>query len=249
MQFVRWLQQQMHRRSTSQAWGLAPEQQGWFLVGLMRDTSAFLKLKTAQHLDVSLDDQGLDGLSDALRQMARARATFQIRQRVNMGLPPEQVVGGVMAMPADLGSADLEAEVQFEAARALKLEPDQVSFDWQAALLSDGVVHRLHWAACDKAWIDLFQQCALRSGWRLASVEPVDLAARRAATCLCGGMKSVFTQPVQDWQFDPLRLSDLATSDGEVGLAGVFDEALHDAMRTPLGPRLAAVGLALKAWT
>lgn len=249
MQIVSWLRQQMHWRSGSQAWGLAPDREGWFLVGLMRDTSAFLRLKTVRHLAVAPNDQGLDGLTDVLRQIAVVQGALRSRQRLNVGLPTDQVVGGVMAMPADLGSSDLEAEVQLEAARALELEPDQVSFDWHVGLLSDGVVHRLHWAACDKARIDLFQQCAHRSGWQLASVEPLDLAARRAAACLCGGMSSVFTQPVQDWQFDPLRLGDIAVTEDTMGLAGVLDEAMHDAIRTPLGPRLAAVGLALKAWT
>jgi hypothetical protein len=53
---------------------------------------------------------------------------------------------------------------------------------------------------------------------------------------------------VQDWQFDLSMLSDMGAADETWGVAGVFDEALHDAMQTPIGPRLAAVGLALKAW-
>jgi hypothetical protein len=248
MRFVSWLQQRMLKRSITLAWGLAPEPEGWFLAGLSRDASPFLKLNTAQHLNVAKDDPGLTDLSQGLRQSVIARGAFQGRRRVNMGLAMDHVVSGVMAMPVDLRSSDREAEVQLEAARVLGLEPHQVSFDWQAAMLTDGQAHALHWVACDKDWVDLFHQCVRRSGWQLASVEPVNQAARRAAACLCGGLSSVLTQPVQDWQFDLSMLSDMDAADETWGVAGVLDEALHDAMQTPIGPRLAAVGLALKAW-
>lgn len=248
MQFVSWLQQQMPRRSSTLAWGLAPEWGGWFLVGLSQNASPFLKLHTAEHLPVPSEDQGLVDLSHGLRQSAIAGGVFQRRRRVNMGLAIEQVVSGVMAIPVDLGSSDREAEVQLEAARALGPEPHQVCFDWQTVVLSDGVAVQLHWVACDKDWVDLFQQCVRRSGWKLASVEPVNQAALRAARCLHGGLSSVLTQPVQDWQFDLSILSEIEASEEAVGLTGIFDEALHDALQTPIGPRLAAVGLALKAW-
>ena len=248
MRFVSWLQPRMLKRSTTLAWGLAPELEGWFLAGLSRDTPPFLKLHTTQHLTVPQDDQGLTALSQGLRQSIIARGAFQGRRRVNMGLAMDHVVSGVMAMPVDLRSSDLEAEVQLEAARALGLEPHQVSFDWQAAIRSDGQPHQLHWVACHKDWVDLFHRCVRQSGWQLASVEPVHQAARRAAACLCGGLSSVLTQPVQDWQFDLSMLSDMEASEATWGVSGVFDQALHDAMQTPIGPRLAAVGLALKAW-
>ncbi len=248
MRFVSWLQQRTLKRSTPLAWGLAPEPAGWFLASLNRDASAFLKLHTAQHLAVAQDDQGLTELSHGLRQSAMPRSAFQARRRVNMGLAMHHVVSGEMAMPLDWSSSDREAEVQLEAARALGLEPHQVSFDWQAAKLSDGQGDRLHWVACDKEWVDRFHQCVRRSGWQLASVEPANQAARRAAACLRGGLSSVMTQPVQDWQFDLAILSDMASADALSSVTGHFDAALHDAMQTPIGPRLAAVGLALKAW-
>jgi hypothetical protein len=248
MQFLSWLQQRLAKRSTSQAWGLAPELDGWFLAGLSRDASPFLKLHTARYLVVAQGDQGLTDLSHGLRQSGIARGVFQGRCRVSMGLAMDQVASGVIAMPVDLRSSEREAEVQLEAARALGLEPHQVSFDWQAAIQSDSKFHQVHWVACDKEWVDLFHLCVRRSGWQLASVEPVNHAARRAAVCLRGGLSSVLTQPVQDWQFDLSMLSEMETSEETLGVTGLLDEALHDAMQTPIGPRLTAVGLALKAW-
>lgn len=248
MRFVSWLQQMTLKRSATLAWGLAPEPEGWFLACLSRDASPFLKLHTAQHLAVAQDDPGLTHLSHGLRQSGIALGAFQGRRRINMGLAMDQVVSGVTPMPVDLRSSDREAEVQLEAARALGLEPHQVSFDWQAAMPADGQTQQLHWVACDKDWVDLFHQSVRRSGCQLVSVEPVNQAARRAAASLCGGLSSVLTQPMQDWQFDLSILSDMEASEDTWGLTGVSDEALHDAMQTSTGPRLAAVGLALKAW-
>jgi Tfp pilus assembly PilM family ATPase len=166
-----------------------------------------------------------------------------------MGLPMAQVVSGLLTVPVGWGPSECEAEVQLEAARALGLEPQEVSFDWKAAPLSDGVVAQLQWVACAQSAVEQFNQCARRAGWQLASVEPELQAAHRAAYCLSGGTSVLLTRPVQDWQFDLALLSDVQAKSVDMVSPLSFDAELREALQTPAGPRLVAAGLALKAWT
>lgn len=247
MQFASWLQQRMRSRSAKPAWGLAPAQTGWFLLGLGQEGSRLLGVHTVQFLPGELEDLSALGVSHGLRQCGATRGALQGRHRVNMGLTMDQVVSGTLAIPLGLGPSDCEAEVQFEAARTLELEPQDISFDWQMDRLSDGVVDQLLWVACAKSAIERYNQCVRRAGWQLASVEPVEQAAQRAAGCLSGGLPVLLTRPVQDWQFD---LDLLPSTDTKVASEGpkLFDLAVKHALQTPAGPRLVAAGLALKAW-
>jgi len=249
MQLASWLQHRLRTRSVKQAWGLAPAQKGWFLIGLGKDASRLMGVHTVQYLAGDLEDQSVLGVSHGLRQSGASRGAFQSRHRVNMGLPMDRVVSGLLAIPMGWGSSECEAEVQIEAARALDLEPHEVSFDWQADLLSDGVVAQLHWVACAQSVVEQFNQCVRRSGWQLASVEPELQAAQRAASCLSGGMSVLLTRPVQDWQFDLALLPDTQVNGAAMVSSLSFDSALREALQTTAGPRLVAAGLALKAWT
>ena len=249
MQFASWLQHRIGSRSAKQAWGLAPAQKGWFLIGLGKEASRFMGVHTVQYFAGNLEDPSILGVSHGLRQSGAARGAFQARQRVNMGLPMDQVVSGVLNIPLGLGPSDCEAEVQLEAARALDLKPEEVSFDWQADLKSDGVVDQLHWVACAKSSIESFIQCVRRSGWQLASVEPELQAAQRAAFCLSGGLAALLTRPVHDWQFDLALLPDSQANGAALVRPLSLDPSLRDALRTSAGPRLVAAGLALKAWS
>jgi len=248
MQLVSWIQRRLGQRSATQAWGLAPGLGGWCLVGLSLDASRLLGVHRVQYLPGGLDDPGPAGVSHGLRQSGIAHGAFRRRPCVHVGMPMDPLVSGVLVLPVGLGPSEREAEVQLAAARMLNLEPEHISFDWQASLLSGGVLEQLHWVACPKAAIDAFNQCVRRSGWRLASVEPVTQAARRASVCLCGGLSSLVTRPVQDWQFDPALLEDSSASE-EAAVPLAIEAALQEAMQTSAGPRLVATGLALKAWT
>lgn len=249
MQLASWLQHRILSRSAKQAWGLAPAQKGWFLMGLSKEASRFMGVHTVQYLPGDLEDPSILGVSHGLRQSGAARGAFQGRHRVNMGLPMGQVVSGVLPIPVGLGPSDYEAEVQLEAARALELKPQEVSFDWQADVKSDGVVAQLLWVACAQSSIERLIQCVRRSGWQLASVEPELQAAQRAFFCLSGGMSALLTRPVQDWQFDLALLPDSqAYGDAMVSPLSV-DPSLQEALQTSTGPRLVAAGLALKAWS
>ena len=249
MQLASWLSQRLRTRSVKQAWGLAPAQKGWFLLGLGKEASPWMGVHTVQYVPGDLEDPGHLGVSHALRQSGATRGAFQGRHRVNMGLPMTQVASGVLTGPVGWGPSDCEAEVQLEAARALGLEPQEVSFDWQAAPLSDGVVAQLQWVACPQSAVEQLNQCVRRAGWQLASVEPELQAAQRAAACLSGGLSVLLTRPAQDWQFDLALLpNNLAKGAGMVTPSSL-DAALREALQTSAGPRLVAAGLALKAWT
>ena len=249
MQFASWLSQRLRTRAVKQAWGLAPAQKGWFLLGLGKEASPWMGVHTVQFLAGDLEDQSTLGVAHGLRQSGASRGAFQGRHRVNMGLPMSQVVSGLLTVPVGWGPSECEAEVQLEAARALGLEPQEVSFDWQATPMSDGVVAQLQWVACAQSAVEQFNRCVRRAGWQLASVEPEFQAAHRAASCLSGGMSVVLTRPVQDWQFDLALLPDAQAKGAAMVSPLRFDAALREALQTPAGPRLVAAGLALKAWT
>jgi hypothetical protein len=249
MQFATWLQQRMGWRSAKPAWGLAPAQKGWFLLGLGKEASPLMGVHTVQYLAGDLEDQSVLGVSHGLRQSGASRGALQGRQRVNMGLHMSQVVSGMLSVPSGWGPSECEAEVQLEAARALGLEPQEVSFDWQADPLSDGVVAQLQWVACAQSDVEQFNQCVRRAGWQLASVEPELQAAHRAASCLSGGLSVLLTRPVHDWQFDLALLPDTDALDTALLSPLTLDQALQEALQSPAGPRLVAAGLALKAWT
>ncbi len=242
------LQKWWRSRSGPQAWGLAPTSGGWFLTGLSRQGAPHLRLHTFQHLAGVLDEQDPSGVVQALQQHAISGGVLQGRPRLNMGLPMDQMVSGVLAISATLEPSDWEADVQVEAARALGLGPQEICFDWQVAPLSDGEVTQVHWVACRQDAVHVFKRCVQRAGGQLASVEPVQHAARRAASCLVGGLDALITCPVQDWQFDVSVLNDMAAPQEASVHSALQDRALQDAMQTPVGPCLVSAGLALKAW-
>jgi hypothetical protein len=248
MQLGSWIQRWIGQRSAAHAWGLSPGQAGWLLVGLGRDASRFLGVHRLQYLTGELDDPGPAGVSQGLRQCGMSRGVLRSGHLVHVGMAMDQVASGALVIPVGLAPSEREAEVQLEAARMLNLEPEHISFDWHASPLSDGVLVQLHWVACPNKAIDELKRCVRRSGAQLASVEPVMHAARRAAACLSGGLSTVLTRPVQDWQFDPALAADHAEAAADIALASVFDHALDEAMQTPVGPGLVATGLALKAW-
>jgi hypothetical protein len=186
-------------------------------------------------------DQEGAGFGLGLRQLA-----VRSRQRVSVGLAEDEVIAGVLELPAQLPRDDWAAEVQLEAAQLLGLAPDEVNFDFQPDPVSEGLLSRVHWVGCDQARILALRDGVRSAGWRLDSVEPALHAAQRAACHLKGGLESLLTQAPQDWQFDlslhPGQLQPLAGVD--VGPDRVLQQALHSAA----GPRLVASGLALKAW-
>jgi Tfp pilus assembly PilM family ATPase len=156
------------------------------------------------------------------------------------------MLSGVLDLPVALAASEWQSEVQVEASRALGLEPDDISFDFQASGSTDGLVIRLHWVACGLSLVNQLNQCVREVGGQLSSVEPAREAASRAAYLLRGGLASVLTQPVQDWQFDHGSIPSPGAFDA-AGAAWVIDEDwLQDALHSTAGPRLIASGLALR---
>jgi hypothetical protein len=178
-----------------------------------------------------------------------ASAQGGVEKRLNMALPLVDMALGHIEFPAELPEDDWLAEVQLEASQALGLEPDEVNFDFRPEAPSSTLVRRVHWVACAKVHIAEFKKSTRVAGWQLATVEPELHAARRAVSALQGGLPSLLTQPVLDWQFrlpgphaepaSPALSSELAPADA----------ALLQAMASPVGARLVAAGLALKAWS
>jgi Tfp pilus assembly PilM family ATPase len=159
-----------------------------------------------------------------------------------VGLSSSQLLSGVLDVPVSLAESDWQAEVQLAASQTMGLEPEHISFDFQASGLTDGLVARLHWVACELAVVSQLNQCVRDVGWQLFSIEPALEAAQRAAQALRGGLDSVLTQPVQDWQFE--AGSSAGPDFAKLGLAG--EDWVSDALLSMAGPRLIASGLALR---
>jgi Tfp pilus assembly PilM family ATPase len=228
---------------------LAPQGAAWSLVGLTRQNEQLSRVQTAQALQPPPTDPTQDKpwLSQALRRIGNAQKGSN--KLLNLALGMVDLASGQIDFPAQLPEVDWLAEVQLEASQALGLEPDEVNFDFQPEEPSQALVRRVHWVACAKAHITDFKKSTLDAGWLLTSVEPELHAARRAARALQGGLPSLLTQPVLDWRFRLPGPQDATNISATAGAMVPDDTALLQAMASPVGARLVAAGLALKAWS
>lgn len=240
------------RGSVRHAWGLAPQDGAWVLVGLSRQTAAWVKVQTVVTWSPSAasDASDLNGLSQHLHQHGHSRSGSH--RRLSMALPSAMVRQGYMDFPAELPKEAWLDEVQLEVAEALQLAPQEVNFDFEPVPHTDGLVQRVHWVGCAQAQMHAFKSCTRAAGWRLAAVEMENQAAQRGVRALRGGVDSLLTQAPQDWQFrlDTVGVGTIRdertepTEDSEE----TIEKALAQIMLTPGGARLVAAGLALRAW-
>lgn len=229
-------------RPVRQAWGLACDGTGWALVGLSRHKAAGVRVHATEKITTS-HALGDAGFGVGLRQVG-----VRSRQRVSVALAEDEMIAGVLALPAQLPRDDWAGEVQLEVAQLLGLPPDEVNFDFRPDPLSDGLLARVHWVGCDQARIRAIRDGVRAAGWQLDSVEPAWHAAHRAAIHLKGGLDSVLTQSPQDWQFDlPPHLA-TGQNQPSVDVDQAPARVLKQALQSTAGPRLVASGLALKAW-
>lgn len=244
----RWWQR-MASRPTRLGWGLAPQGAAWSLVGLKRQNEQLTRVQTVQGLQPHPTDATQDKpwLSHALREIGNAQKGTD--KLLNLALGLVDLASGQIDFPAQLPEVEWMAEVQLEASQALGLEPDEVNFDFQPEPPSQALLRRVHWVACAKAHITDFKKSTLDAGWQLISVEPELHAARRAASALQGGLPSLLTQSVFDWQFRLPGPQDAPHNSATAGAMEPDDTALLQAMASPVGARLVAAGLALKAWS
>lgn len=236
-------------QSVHQAWGLAPHEGAWALVGLTRQSHDLVKVKTA----VSLQPPGkfvgddLAWLSQGLRQSGRKQGG-RSKQRLNMALPATHIQEGYIDFPVNSPKDDWLYEVQLEVSQALQLAPDEISFDFEPVPITDGLVQRVHWIGCAQAHMTQFKGFARAAGWRLATVESEKQAALRGVRVLKGGVSSLLTQAPKDWQFwlpdSAVSPQDYVSKDSD----SAVQAALLQVLNTSSGPRLVAAGLALKAW-
>ena len=240
------LWRQMASRPVRQAWGLACDEDDWTLVGLSLRKSTEVHVDSFERISAARSGGGGGDFIDGLRQAGTRMATSG--RRLNVALKPDEMVAGVMELPADLPSDEWASEVQLEVSQLLGLAPDEVSFDFQPDPLSVGLLSRVHWVGCDQGRIRALKDSVRSAGWQLHSVEPAWHAAHRAAGHLRGGLNSLLTQSPQDWQFDLTSLAH--DSPAIASVLGRFgpDVPLAQAMQSAAGTRLVAAGLALKVW-
>lgn len=240
------LWQQMSRRATRQAWGLASDGDGWVLVGLNFERAEGVRVHAVERIVAAESARGAGVFSAGLAQLGALAA--QAGQRLNVALSAEDTVAGLLEIPAHLPAQNWAVEVQVEVSQFLGLSPEEVSFDFQPDPVTEGLLLRVYWVGCQYSHIQNLKTQTRSAGWQLHSVEPDWHAAHRAVCHLQGGLASLLTQPAQDWRFDLTQQaheeSVLLPKLGEFG-PGV---ALRQAMQSVAGPRLVASGLALKAW-
>lgn len=236
--------QHLVSRSMRQAWGLASDGQDWALVGLSLQKAAGVRVHALEKIALIEPDLTGAGFSHGLKQV-----NVRSRRRISLALDVDEVLTGVLELPAPMAPEDWAIEVQVEVAQLLGLEPDQVNFDFQVDPASEGLLSRVYWVGCDQDRIRALKDSVHMAGWRLDSVEPAWHAAHRAVCHLQGGLASLLTQPAQDWQFD-LKPPHLSKDPLDAWLWTRMgpDPALTQVMQSAVGPRLVAAGLALKAW-
>jgi len=248
MQALKWFWPRIGARSVRLAWGLTPAGTSWALVGLARVSPGLARVHASTILQGPADAGLLDSswLSPALAEMGRGRRLA--RHRLGMSMSAPDLVTGEFSGPANLSPDGWPAEVQLEVAQALGLPPQEVNFDFHSEPGNvDGGV-RLRWAGCPRSRVSEYQRWSAGAGWQLVSVEPASDAAQRAANALVGGLPRLLQQAPQDWQFRLNLEREPMKSDGAGQQESRTAAGLLEALATPVGPRLVAAGLALKAW-
>jgi len=253
----------MTTRPVRRAFGLAPLGQAWALVALSRQGADLARVQAstvveppASLLDVQVHArvwrQALAAMALTVNPADAAgersdNLTFRALQilrgadhRLQLAWPTERVVRGQLTFPLDWPDDDCTAEVQLAVAQALRCTPQEVNFDWQVQAGGDGLVRQVVWVGCARDELAEFKRHLRAAHWALSSVEPEMQAAQRAAGALQGGLSSLLTRPSQDWLFR-LRPETVVAEPVE---AGEVEQVLF----SPVGPRLVACGLALKAW-
>jgi hypothetical protein len=255
---------EMTTRPVRQAFGLAPQDKAWALVGLSRQGADGVRVQAhtvvqppdpladvqvhaqvwRQALMAVAQPSGRLGEYSERPSGGRSAWTVQNRdQRLQLAWPADRVVTGQIEFPLDWPDDDCTAEVQLVVAQALNLPPEEVNFDWQVQPGGDGLVRQVVWAGCAREELAEFKRHIRAARWALAAVEPETQAAQRAARALQGGLPSLLTRPTQDWLFS-LKPEHATQVGPDTALAAAVQQALF----SPAGPRLVACGLALRAW-
>lgn len=244
MQAFMRLWQKMGAPSARQAWGLASDGPEWVLVGLSRAGTDLLKVQSTTRLQAQ---SGASGLREALLEAGQRK--LGLPQKVAISLDAPDLVTGRLSCPVEVPEEGWPAEVQLEVAQALNLPPDEVNFDFEPEAMVEGWVRHIRWAGCAKSRVAEFQKWTSHAGWRLRSVEPAVDAAERASKMLVGGLPSLMQQAPQDWQFRLSYEPSAQALDAPALFTSGQKGALEELLASPVGPRLVACGLALKAWT
>lgn len=162
--------------------------------------------------------------SPAVRDCAQAR-------QCAMSLPRSRCVQGLSSWPSAWTQAEVAAQVQVEAAAALHLAPQALGFDYTPEGPADAqALQCWRWAACARSELRPLRQAFRAVPLQLFAVEPAEFAARRAWQHLREGPSALWSMPVTDWHFEPVR-----QRDGVLELPGDVSDY----------PQLVACGLAL----
>lgn len=126
-----------------------------------------------------------------------------------LSLPRAHCVQAQSAWPAHWREDEVAAQVQVEAAAALNLPPQAVSYDFlpgtPQGVLQDvlqGNQQPWLWAACARTALQPVRQAFRGLPIRLVAVEPAETAAQRAWRHLAEGPSALWSLAVNDWHFE-----------------------------------------------
>ena len=181
----------------SHAWGALLDPQEILLAALSLQKSGAVRVMVFERQHAPEGLVHLSERDDWLVQTLRGLGSHQPRQLRTMALAldDERCRQGVLLHSPATSAAQLQAEVQLEAASAWGVVPDEVGFDFR----SDA--SEVTWAACLREDLQQWRGHARSAGWRLPMVEPGHQAAQRAALHLRGEAAGHGADSPQDWQF------------------------------------------------
>jgi len=181
----------------SHAWGALLDPQEILLAALSLQKSGAVRVMVFERQHAPEGLVHLSERDDWLVQTLRGLGSHQPRQLRTMALAldDERCRQGVLLHRPATSAAQLQAEVQLEAASAWGVAPDEVGFDFRSE------ASEVTWAACLREDLQQWRGHARSAGWRLPMVEPGHQAAQRAALHLRGEAAGHGADSPQDWQF------------------------------------------------
>lgn len=208
-----WTGWRTHRPVTA-AWGCALTEGAAHLVALGAQAQGrwrvLASLQCPMPLPLPRDDSDEEAAAisaPALREALRSplvRAHIEARACA-LSLPRAHCVQAQSAWPAHWSEDEVAAQVQVEAAAALNLPPQAVSYDFLPGVpqgVPQGGQQPWLWAACARAALQPVRQAFRGLPLKLLAVEPAEAAAQRAWRHLAEGPSALWSLAVNDWHFE-----------------------------------------------
>lgn len=204
------------RRPVTAAWGCAMTEEAAHLVALGGQSDGRWRVlgslqwpMPAPPLQDDEDEEAPVIAAPALREALRAPAVAALSEArlCRLSLPRACCVQGQALWPAHWDEDEVAAQVQVEAAAALRLTPQALSYDFVPGPQQDAL-QSWQWAACAQLQLRPVRQAFRALRMQLVAVEPAETAAQRAWAHLVEAQSALWSLAVTDWHFAPEARAD-----------------------------------------